>query len=106
MLSLTMDQLAHTLGGRWELQPTDGDACVDRFLIGGNIMDSGAGYFGRFSHQVRRRLLAHQHACDGVCVDCRRIDSAKPDAHICDNAAIDDAEERSRGSVPSGSLGY
>ena len=52
MLSLTMTQLAEELGGRWELEPADGDEWVDRFLIGGNIMDSGAGYFGRFSHQA------------------------------------------------------
>ena len=52
MLSLTMAQLAHELGGRWELAPSDGDEWVDRFLIGGNIMDSGAGYFGRHSHQA------------------------------------------------------
>ena len=52
MLALTMNQLAEELGGRWELEPADGDAWVDRFLIGGNIMDSGAGYFGRYSHQA------------------------------------------------------
>ena len=52
MLSLTMTQLAQGLGGRWELEPQDGDAWVDRFLIGGNIMDSGAGYFGRHSRQA------------------------------------------------------
>ena len=52
MLSLTMTQLEQQLGGRWELEPADDDAWIDRFLIGGNIMDSGAGYFGRFSHQA------------------------------------------------------
>ena len=52
MLSITMDQLAQQLGGRWELKPSDNQAWVDRFLIGGNIMDSGAGYFGRYSHQA------------------------------------------------------
>lgn len=52
MLGLTMMQLAQGLGGRWELEPQDGDAWVDRFLIGGNIMDSGAGYFGRHSRQA------------------------------------------------------
>ena len=52
MLSFTMTQLAEELGGRWELEPAAGDEWVDRFLIGGNIMDSGAGYFGRFSHQA------------------------------------------------------
>lgn len=52
LLSLTMSQLEQQLGGRWELEPSDGDAWIDRFLIGGNIMDSGAGYFGRFHHQA------------------------------------------------------
>lgn len=53
MLGLTMTQLAQELGGRWELEPQNGgDAWVDRFLIGGNIMDSGAGYFGRHSRQA------------------------------------------------------
>ena len=52
MLSLTMTQLAQQLGGHWELEPSDGEAWIDRFLIGGNIMDSGAGYFGRYPHQA------------------------------------------------------
>lgn len=52
MLAVTMEQLAQRLGGRWELEPGDADAWVDRFLIGGNIMDSGMGYFGRYSHQA------------------------------------------------------
>ena len=52
LLSLTMNQLEQQLGGRWELEPSDGDEWVDRFLIGGNIMDSGAGYFGRYPHQA------------------------------------------------------
>ncbi len=52
MLSLTMNQLKQQLGGHWELAPADGDEWVDRFLIGGNIMDSGAGYFGRYAHQA------------------------------------------------------
>ena len=52
LLSLTMNQLEQQLGGSWELEPSDGDEWVDRFLIGGNIMDSGAGYFGRYAHQA------------------------------------------------------
>ena len=52
LLALTMSQLAQGLDGRWELEPSDGDAWVDRFLIGGNIMDSGAGYFGRYPKQA------------------------------------------------------
>ncbi len=52
LLSLTMSQLERELDGRWELAPPNADEWVDRFLIGGNIMDSGAGYFGRYSHQA------------------------------------------------------
>ena len=52
MLSLNLDQLEASLGGRWELEPEDRDVWIDRFLIGGNIMDSGAGYFGRYDHQA------------------------------------------------------
>ncbi|MDE2788715.1 MAG: AAA family ATPase [Chloroflexota bacterium] len=52
LLSLSLDQLEASLGGRWELEPEDRDAWIDRFLIGGNIMDSGAGYFGRYGHQA------------------------------------------------------
>ena len=52
LLSLSLDQLEAHLGGRWELEPADGDVWIDRFLIGGNIMDSGAGYFGRYDHQA------------------------------------------------------
>ncbi len=52
MLSLSLTQLESSLGGRWEREPEDGDIWVDRFLIGGNIMDSGAGYFGRYGHQA------------------------------------------------------
>ena len=52
MLSLSLDQLETNLGGRWELAPANGDVWIDRFLIGGNIMDSGAGYFGRYDHQA------------------------------------------------------
>lgn len=52
MLSLSLTQLESCLGGRWEQQPDDGEIWVDRFLIGGNIMDSGDGYFGRYGHQA------------------------------------------------------
>ena len=52
MLSLNLEQLESNLDGRWELEPRDSDVWIDRFLIGGNIMDSGAGYFGRYQHQA------------------------------------------------------
>ena len=55
MLALTVQQVADYLGGRWVQEPPepeDAGAWVDRFLIGGNIMDSGPNYFGRYSHQA------------------------------------------------------
>ena len=55
MLALTVQQVADYLGGRWVQEPpepADAGAWVDRFLIGGNIMDSGPNYFGRYSHQA------------------------------------------------------
>ena len=52
MLALTLGQLADYLEGRWVEEPPDPDAWVDRFLIGGNIMDSGPNYFGRYPHQA------------------------------------------------------
>ena len=56
MLALTVQQLADYLGGRWVQEPVD-DATwqttwIDRFLIGGNIMDSGPNYFGRYPNQA------------------------------------------------------
>ena len=52
MLSVTLNELSRHLNGRWERQPSDAESWVDRFLIGGNMMDSGAGYFGRHQHQA------------------------------------------------------
>ncbi len=52
MLSVTLNELSRHLNGRWERQPSDAEAWVDRFLIGGNIMDSGVGYFGRHQRQA------------------------------------------------------
>ena len=52
MLALTVRQVAEFLGGRWIQEPTDAAAWVDRFLIGGNIMDSGPSYFGRYPNQA------------------------------------------------------
>ena len=52
MLSVTVPQIADYLGGRWLQGPKDNDAWVDRFLIGGNVMDSGPNYFGRYSNQA------------------------------------------------------
>jgi len=52
MLAVTVQQIADHLGGSWVQEPVNTDAYVDRFLIGGNIMDSGPTYFGRFQNQV------------------------------------------------------
>ena len=52
MLAVTVQQIADHLGGTWAQEPETTDAYVDRFLIGGNIMDSGLTYFGRFPHQA------------------------------------------------------
>ena len=52
MLGVTVQQLADYLGGRWAQDPEDTGAFLERFLIGGNIMDSGATYFGRYSKQA------------------------------------------------------
>ena len=52
MLAVTVEQIAAHLGGRWVQEPGDIAGCVDRFLIGGNIMDSGPSYFGRHSSQA------------------------------------------------------
>ena len=52
MLALSMGQVAQFLGGQWVEEPDDLDFWVDRFLIGGNIMDSGPNYFGRYPNQA------------------------------------------------------
>ena len=52
MLAVTVEQIAGHLGGRWVQEAVDTGGCVDRFLIGGNIMDSGPSYFGRHSSQA------------------------------------------------------
>jgi BioD-like phosphotransacetylase family protein len=52
MLSVTVRQIAEYLGGCWLQGPEDTEAWVDRFLIGGNIMDSGPNYFGRYPNQA------------------------------------------------------
>ena len=52
MLALTLRQVAEFLGGEWIEDPSDPDRWVDRFLIGGNILDSGPNYLGRFPYQA------------------------------------------------------
>ena len=52
MLSLTLEQVADFLEGEWVREPENPHLWVDRFLIGGNIMDSGPNYFGRYANQA------------------------------------------------------
>ena len=52
MLALTLGQVADFLAGSWVEEPSDADLWIDRFLIGGNIMDSGPNYFGRYANQA------------------------------------------------------
>lgn len=52
MLALSLGQVAEFLEGKWVEAPSDPDRWVDRFLIGGNILDSGPNYLGRFPHQA------------------------------------------------------
>ena len=52
MISVTVQQIADQLGGRWIQDPVNTDACIDRLLLGGNIMDSGETYYGRYANQA------------------------------------------------------
>ena len=52
LLAVTVQQIADHLGGRWAQEPENADAAVERFLIGGNIMDAGPTYFGRYCNQA------------------------------------------------------
>lgn len=52
MLAVSVAQIAAHLDGQWVLDPINTDAAVERFLIGGNLMDSGPNYFGRFANQA------------------------------------------------------
>ena len=52
MLAPTVAQIAAHLGASWTLEPVNADALVERYLIGGNIMDHGPTYFGRYANQA------------------------------------------------------
>ena len=52
MLAPTVAQIAEHLDAVWTLEPVNADALVERFLIGGNIMDHGPTYFGRYDNQA------------------------------------------------------
>lgn len=66
MLGVTVQQISEQLGGRWIQDPVNTDACIDRFLLGGNIMDAGHTYYGRYANQaviVRAERPDIQMAC-------------------------------------------
>ena len=52
LLAFSLRQVAEFLEGEWVREPEDPEVWVDRFLIGGNIMDSGPNYFGRYANQA------------------------------------------------------
>ena len=52
MLAPTVAQIAEHLDAAWTLEPVNADALVERFLIGGNIMDNGPTYYGRYGNQA------------------------------------------------------
>ena len=52
MLTVTVEQLAEHLGGQWVLDPVNTDSPVERFMIGGNILDEGPTYFDRYPNQA------------------------------------------------------
>ena len=72
MLTVTVGQLAEHLGGEWVLDPVNADAPIERFMIGGNIMDEGPTYFGRYANQavitrVERPDIQMASMCDKTC---------------------------------------
>ena len=52
MLAPTVAQIAEHLDAVWTLDPVNADAIVERYLIGGNIMDNGPTYYGRYDNQA------------------------------------------------------
>ncbi len=52
MLAPTVAQIAEHLDAAWTMEPVNADALVERFLIGGNIMDNGPTYYGRYNNQA------------------------------------------------------
>ena len=52
MLAPTVAEIAEGLDAAWTLEPVNADALVERYLIGGNIMDNGPAYYGRYNNQA------------------------------------------------------
>ena len=73
MLAVTVEQLTEHLGGQWVLDPVKINAPLERFMIGGNIMDTGPTYFGRYANQAvitRVERPDIQMACMGENTKC------------------------------------
>ena len=52
MLAPTVAQIGECLDAVWTLAPVNADALVERYLIGGNIMDNSPDYYGRYANQA------------------------------------------------------
>jgi len=52
MLSVSIKQICDQLDARWVVKTDNVDRLVGHFLIGGNIMDPGYHYFGRYPDKV------------------------------------------------------
>ena len=52
MIAPTVAQIGEQLQAEWALDPVNEDAIVERYLIGGNIMDNGPTYYGRYRNQA------------------------------------------------------
>ena len=52
MLSVSLNQVARALEGSWVWGEEQGESLVERYLIGGNFMDSGDNYFNRVDNKA------------------------------------------------------
>lgn len=52
MLSVSLNQVAEALEGRWIWGKEQGGSLVEKYLIGGNFMDSGDHYFNRMDNKA------------------------------------------------------
>lgn len=52
MLSVSLNQVAEALNGSWIWGEEQGESLVERYLIGGNFMDSGDNYFNRMDNKA------------------------------------------------------
>ncbi len=52
MVSVSLNQVAEALEGSWVWGEEQGNNLVERYLIGGNLMDSGESYFNRMDNKA------------------------------------------------------